>query len=160
MRSFQVLTVVVDVDGTIRDSGHRANALPQKSDRGTTAAWSEYNRLGLDDVPRWRVIEFVEILQSSSECEVILLASSTDLNGIKKWLLNDDVQYDRLFCRDIDDNRTPEEFKSHWCKVLKADIVIEDHPGIVKRLRSDGFTVLQIDSKDPAVIDAYGPMSA
>ena len=102
----------------------------------------------------------MEILQSSNECEVIFLTSSTDRVGLEAWLLNDDVQHDWLFCREIDDNRTPEEFKSHWCKVLKADVVIEDHPGIVKRLRSDGFTVLQIDSKDPAVIDAYGPLSA
>lgn len=160
MRSCQLMTIVVDIDGTIRDAGHRANSLPPKSDRGTTAAWSEYNRLGLDDVPRWRVLEFVEILQSSNECEVILLTSSTDRDGLEAWLLNDDVQHDGLFCREIDDNRTPAEFKAHWCKVLKADVVIEDHPGIVKRLRSDGFTVLQIDSKDPAVIDAYGPMSA
>lgn len=64
-----------------------------------------------------------------------------------KWLSSvflTKIQSDKLFMRPENDRRHASEVKLDWFKELKADIVIDDDPRIVKLAAENGILALQV----------------
>lgn len=142
------MRIAVDVDGTLFDCMGRAHLIP--ADPSRSENWIEYNRSRHLDVPRQRVIDLVNGMIVD---EVILVTScgAAARKEMADQLAGAYVLHGGLDMRPMDDHRNSHDYKMSRYRELKPDLIIEDHPWLVKTLRAEGFTVLQIDSKDPSI---------
>ena len=103
------MIIFCDIDGTLFNNEHRANATP--TDRSNTANWHEFNAQHIYDTPIQYRIDLLNAL--AMEHMVIYLTSRTDTfhDSTKAQLNMAKCPPGHLVMRGVDEHRSSAEFK-------------------------------------------------
>lgn len=136
-------TLVVDLDGTLADLGHRLHLVKgPKKDFDTF-----YSLVGGDGLNEW--CEQLMRLFWASGFEVVIVSArrrACDADT-RRWLKEFQVRYSSLFLLRPDGDSTPDqELKRAWLKAYGPErilFVVDDRQKVVDMWRSEGMTCLQ-----------------
>ena len=138
-----MLTIIVDIDGTICDASHRMHLI-----EGEHKDWDAWYAGCSDDAPIEPVLQIVHILSHASRIDLVTGRNESSRAVTEAWLSKHAVRYDRLLMRGEHDRR-PDD-------VVKAEIyrqhfepgsvwfVLEDRDRVVRMWRGLGLTCLQV----------------
>lgn len=126
-------TILVDIDGTL---AHNTGRSPY-----------DWHRV-LED----RVDESVaKVIKDIASIPIIICTgrSAAALEDSKKWLAENDITYDEIYCREYRDNRPDWVVKEEmWRDIAKRHNIIaliDDRDQVVNRARALGLKVLQVE---------------
>lgn len=142
--------IVCDIDNTISDASHREHFL-KKSPKD----WDKFFEAQTKDEPKFEIINLVEACLGFSPRgfpTVVLLTARPEKywKQTVKWLSKYGVPYTELVMRPDGDRRDDAELKVEQIKDIeqryneKVWYVLEDRDRVVKALRDEGYTVLQV----------------
>jgi hypothetical protein len=138
-------TVLVDLDGTLADTAHRAHLLNKKP-----RDWSAYSKACGDDSPIDAVISAVKGLHEEDWRVVIVTGRTQDsMAETEHWLKYHGVPFDNIFMRPSGDTRKNPDFKRSVAEKLLKDgftigLAIEDHPGVAAVYAELGIPTLVV----------------
>ncbi len=140
--------VICDLDGTLADVQHRVHHIQDGNDD-----WDAFYGASGKDTPIEPVIELVRALAGAGHRIHILSGRREDTRATTEaWLARNQVPYERLLLRGLNDYTSDDELKRRW---LDADydlseilLVIEDRNSVVNMFRSLGLTCLQVAPGD------------
>lgn len=144
--------ILVDVDGTLADIGHRLHYIKNKPKQ-----WGKFKKESYGDTPYKDIVWLVNVLASSGAHILIVTARTEDEREITKlWL--DEVAglkhiYDRMYMRKDGDYREDPIVKKELLEQIKLDgyepyMVIDDRNRVVKMWRELGLRCLQVRDGD------------
>jgi predicted kinase len=137
--------VIVDVDGTLSDTGHR-----RKLKENGKVDWSYFYRddLILADPPFSVVVDWVRGLY---EAYTVVIVSGRDAgssaHSTVAWLAKNNVPYHHIFMRNAGDRRDDTLVKQDILNKLPRDQVlftIDDRDRVVAMWRANGLTCYQV----------------
>jgi hypothetical protein len=141
------LVVVVDLDGTLCNSGHRDHL-------AQAGQWDEFHALLMDDEP-WQDVQLLVKTLSFTNMVVIGLTGRNERyrNATMGWLACHDIRPDRLLMRPDDSYLSDHELKP----ALLADyllssglsqqdvwFILEDRDKVVEAWRNAGYNCWQV----------------
>jgi FMN phosphatase YigB (HAD superfamily) len=135
-------TIIVDLDGTLADVGHRLHHLQGRK------SWKRF----FEGMPRDPVNVWCRTLMTAMKREgygIAIITGRPDEyeTAIRTWLLNHDVPYDRLHMRKSGDFRADDIVKKEILDAhfRKEDIlfVVDDRQTVVDMWRREGLVCLQ-----------------
>lgn len=138
--------IVFDLDNTLADAEHRSHLARDKK-------WNEFHAQAAQDKPVRNIRRLFIALYQDGEDVVILTGRPKKYEALTlKWLDSIGIEANFLLMRPNDNFKRDFEFKSEalaWlCKskmLTPADIILfEDRDTVVKALRAEGYTVLQV----------------
>jgi predicted kinase len=141
--------VIVDVDGTLSDTGHR-----RKPKENGKVDWAYFYRddLILADPPFSVVVDWVRGLY---ETHVVVIVSGRDAGSSAfstvEWLAKNNVPYHHIFMRNAGDRRDDTLVKQDILNLLPRDRVaftIDDRDRVVAMWRKNGLTCYQVADGD------------
>lgn len=137
-------TIIVDLDGTLADVGHRLKHVQQPGKKNWPAFFAAMH---LDELNVW-CRELMNAMKAAGFRIALVSGRPDDYEEtIKKWLLQYDVQYDLLYLRRGGDRRPDTIVKREILRRYfeKKDIlfVVDDRPSVVEMWRSEGLICLQ-----------------
>ena len=152
--------IICDVDGTIRQGGHRVHLLPTKEEIESAGdkpniAFTKFNEQSHLDSPMQPVIDMVNLMWESGYY-VIMLTSCTHsthtLDTLLSQLSNWKVVYNAVVMRGKDNHLFPVDFKQQFIydsgldKFEGAKYALDDCPKNCDMFRENGFTALQVEN--------------
>lgn len=148
--------VIFDLDGTLADGRHRLQALP-KVDPHLPRSWDEFNKLAIYDKP---IEDNIRVCNTLALCHhVIILTGRNEIvrKETEEWLKANDVYYDELIMRGLDDDRKDIHTKEEVVKRIGVENILcafDDLPHVVKHFRSLGITTHQVtEHEDEGRVD-------
>ena len=138
--------IIVDLDGTLSDYGHRVHLYKDKD-------YDAFNKAGIGDKPIENICNIVRRLHDE-ETEIVIMTArdETCRKDTSKWLRLNDVPCDKLIMRPIGDNSSDPICKLKLFKenFNNKDIwfVLEDRNSVVEMWRDEGLTCLQVAPGD------------
>jgi hypothetical protein len=142
-------TIIVDLDGTLADVGHRLHHVRG----GQRKDWGAFFRaMPLDPLNVW-CRELMRAMQSADYTVAIVTGRPDDYEReIRDWLQKNDVPYDALHMRRAGDFRPDTVVKKEIldAEFRKEDIlfVVDDRQSVVEMWRKEGLVCLQCDPHD------------
>lgn len=151
--------VIVDVDGTLADVGHRTHHL-----RGAEKDWNAFHGAMQDDEPIAAVAMLVRLLHAAASRgdgldAVLIVTARHDRPDYKQttidWLEIQNIGYERLYMRRDNDIRPDRVVKAEILAQIIAEgydpiLAIDDRPETVKVWRDAGITTLQCSNDEPS----------
>lgn len=130
------MTIAVCLEDVLSDPSHRYE-LRNESYEAYQAAVSE-------DAPNLKLIDFLRKVDDD-----IVVYSTTPDNlrpSVLQWLIDQDLEVDRLLLKKKSDYRTDHEIKIEMVKSLDnlCKHVIENSTKVAEALRADGYLVIQV----------------
>ena len=110
-RSFLKNIILVDLENTLSDSGHRMKWLKTNN--------KKFNEEFKNDAPDLNIINFTNSFYSSNyNIKIVVLSAKREeyRQMAESWLKNNNVIYDELVMQRDKDKRTPPEYKSDFVK--------------------------------------------
>jgi len=137
--------VIVDIDGTLTDTAHRAHHLQKKP-----KDWKAFNAAMHLDAPNLIIIDMVNALWFAGY-DIVLCSGRERANETitKEWLKQHGVDYDALFMRPTGDYRDDVLVKRELLEQIKAagyspQFAIDDRTKVVNDCwRNAGLICLQ-----------------
>lgn len=136
-------TIIVDLDGTLADIGHRRHFVDRKPKN-----WPAFFQgMHLDPLNEW--CRDLMIAMKNTGCRIALVSGRPDTyeKVIREWLQAHDVPYDALHLRKDGDFRADDIVKkeildAHFRKE-KILFVVDDRESVVRMWRKEGLVCLQ-----------------
>jgi len=156
-------SIIVDIDGTIADCGHRLHHINGfKNDVEAThkADWDAFHAETGNDSPIEPTCQMVRELYSAGWKIIMITGRSDSCRGdTVAWLEENRIGFDLLLMRKRGDHSQDQEIKRAWLHDLRVGrihlphmepprIVIEDRSRVVKMWREEGLIALQCDTGD------------
>lgn len=152
-------TIVVDIDGTIANGGHRLHRIPPKDQMHLTRAWDDFNLAAGDDTPLDDTVALVDMLWYSGK-KIVFMTGRNEISWdvTYNWLcetfrwfeedcgaVGDDVT---LIMRKESDNGTPVETKTKLLDLVRQQynvlFALDDDPAICTAFRKMGVQTYQV----------------
>lgn len=132
------VTLIVDIDGTLADDGHRKDLIPD---------WDRYFDAMGEDTPHHAIVELVNAMYESGYY-VVLCTGRPDSHreDTEAWLLEHEISHHDLRMRAAGDHRSSVEVKSDLVPDSYLENVlfaIDDRNQDVAMWRSRGIPCLQ-----------------
>lgn len=135
---------IFDLDNTLCDAEHRSHLAREKK-------WDEFHSLALKDDPTPIINIYEALVRDSAPC-VILTGRPEKYRALtENWFIKQDLPLVTMVMRADDDFRPDHEFKLEVVKRLITTMhrkqwvrIFEDRDSVVKALRAEGYTVLQV----------------
>jgi uncharacterized HAD superfamily protein len=135
---------VFDIDGVVADVRHRLHHLNKRP-----KDWARFfAAAGRDPV----LAEGIALAREYAESHVLvwLTGRPEHLRELTAdWLAKQDLPSELLFMRPEGDRRPAKDFKANQLRLLAAestvDLVVDDDPEVLTRIRRAGFTVRRAD---------------
>lgn len=139
-------TVVVDIDGTIADHGHRVHLVT-----GPNKDWDAfYSLVGEDDVHE-KIATLVRLLAKTYDIAYVTGRREACREETEKWLEENDLDYHyTLRMRQPGDKGKDYEVKPKMIEDFAKEIflILEDRTSVVNKWRELGYTCLQVKEGD------------
>jgi len=155
--------IIFDLDGTLANDDHRARYLhpPHTDPRcskvydgdgicpcGAKRDWSNYFARAGDDTPKPQVIQICKDLARWHQIYILSGRSESTADVTRKWLRQQEVQYDRLRLRGVDDRTQDDVLKIQWVEDMgirdRVICIFEDRQRVVDAWRAAGYTCFQV----------------
>jgi uncharacterized HAD superfamily protein len=141
-------TVVIDLDGTLADLGHRLHFVRQEHKQ-----FDEFHAAAKGDTPNAWCVALMGAMKSQGYLVYIVSARPKRLNSVTTcWLSDHEVPYDKLILlRDNDDHTKDQELKRDWVRGYGAHKIlfwVDDRERVVTAIRGEGIVVLQCQHWD------------
>lgn len=138
-------TVVVDLDDTLFNAGHRKHLVDVKDGKPDFKAFNEMSK---HDTPNDEVVEKVLKWQDQGN-EVVIFSGRTDnmKPDTEKQLKNLGIKPSAIYMRSEEDRTPSSKLKEKWLEELKdRDIVaaIDDHDGNIRMFRRHGINSYKV----------------
>jgi phosphoglycolate phosphatase-like HAD superfamily hydrolase len=143
------MLVVFDLDGTLCDNSAREHLAkkaagappgPEKS-----AAWDQFHAGIPLDTMIWPIaVTLSAFYLMGHQIELWTARPEKYRTDTDRWMLTRDLPYHELLMRPEGDWRHAYELKMEWAAERKPQLVFEDHPETVKRMRAAGIVVAQV----------------
>jgi phosphoglycolate phosphatase-like HAD superfamily hydrolase len=145
-------TIILDLDGTLADCGHRLHLASGKD-------WPAFHALSVEDKPHEDIMHFIEALQNGQMFNdhfsvVICTGRNEEFRLITHaWLTRHGITYDALLMRPNDDYSKDGELKvrllaEHFGSIEEARrrvlFALDDRDTSVEGLRNAGLPVWQV----------------
>lgn len=135
--------IIIDLDGTLANINERRNAL------GTHKNFNLfYSNIPKDKLNVW----CKEIINKfKQDHKIILVTGREEIEEVKidtnKWLIKNDIHYDKIFFRKLNDNRRDsiikeEIYENNIKEKYKILFVVDDRKQVVEMWRDKGLTCL------------------
>lgn len=141
---------IFDIDGTLADIKHRRRFLNENPPN-----WRKFNDLMGDDTPNKPVLSLYMTLWGTSRYELILASGrSENFRSItEKWLVWNEIPFERLLMRNKDDHRADYLVKQDIHDQLISEgivieFVVDDRQQVVDMWRKNNVVCLQCDVGD------------
>jgi uncharacterized HAD superfamily protein len=138
--------VIVDMDGTLADVGHRLHYIRGKGKPNWKKFFSEQRH----DLPIKAILKQVCELAGDHEIVIVTGRPKQYFHETQQWLRKYKVPYSRLYMRPKGDHRPDFLVKKD---ILKKDIgaqrvvmVLEDRPRVCEMYRQAGLKVIEVPS--------------
>jgi len=130
------MIIAVCLEGALSDPSHR-NELKNDSYEDYQAAVSE-------DVPNEKLINFLK--RWDGEIAVYSTTPDNLRPAVLQWLLDRDLEVDKLILKKKNDFRPDAEIKIGMVKSLdkECEVVVENAMKVAEALRADGYLVIQV----------------
>lgn len=146
-----IRTYVIDIDGTVSDSRHRAHLAQNKQ-------WDAFHAASIDDPPHPEMIRFVKDLYGAfilADGDVVFCTGRNERYReiTLEWLARHDVFPTTVLMRPDDDytrdgdmklRMLDQHFGSREAALKSVEIVFDDSDTVIETLRNAGFVVAQI----------------
>jgi len=137
-------TIIVDLDGTLADVGHRLHYVKAKGKKNWKGFFSDMH---LDPINVW-CLELMKAMKAAGFLIDIVSGRPDDYGQvIKTWLSQNNVPFDRLFMRRGGDFRADDIVKREilYEHFQKDDVlfVVDDRESVVRMWREEGLVCLQ-----------------
>ncbi len=126
--------IVIDFEGTLSDDSHRSGARD----------WNEYHALISRDKPIEAAIALAEAFRSEYEIVVISTTPEKYRQEITKWLLDNEVECDKVLLPAKRTYDVEAVTKTNLLKPIDVFIVFDDNASTVQSLRDVGYTVMEV----------------
>ena len=141
--------VVVDLDGTVRDTRHRHHMIDRAAPGGVN--WDAYSEACAGDTPVPGAVRLVRMLAEQHLIIVVSGAQDVGWDQTVAWLRRHDVPYHALMMRTPDEKGIPNPvLKARWVKERLADVpvvlAVDDHPGVAEAFAELGIPTLLVAS--------------
>ena len=145
-----IKSILFDIDGTLADVEHRRIYLnKEKPD------WKSFNNLMGEDTLNKPIVELYKTLWETKKYEIILVSGRSEAfrKITEQWLVWNNIPFEELKMRPLNDNRSDDIIKEEILKNLqknKKDILfaVDDRQQVVDMWRKNGITCLQCDVGD------------
>jgi predicted kinase len=143
--------VLLDIDGTIADCGHRREKL--QPDPLVKKDWHAFYQNVVADPPIVPIIDLAKTLEYAGYVIYVVSGRPIQLKGIEvgketvEWLANHNVPYKHLFMRNSGDSREDVIIKQEILDKLPKDrivYVLDDRSSVISMWRRNGLTALQV----------------
>ena len=141
--------IIVDIDGTIADTAHRAHHLNK-----TPKDWEGWNGSIEADEPKKIIIDIVKSL-SEKDISVLLVTGRFEALREKtiNWLMKHEVPFNSIYMRKNGDYRSDHVIKKDiFTKAIQPTFdtiaVFEDRDSVVEMWRSLDLVCLQVQKGD------------
>jgi hypothetical protein len=154
--------VIFDLDGTLADDGHRNHYLhPPHSGTcakvydangvcgcGSRRDWASYFAGAGDDSPKPQVIQVCRDLARWHQIYILSGRCESTADVTRKWLRQQEVPYDKLKLRAIEDRTQDDVLKLQWVEDMgikdRVICIFEDRQRVVDAWRAAGYTCFQV----------------
>lgn len=154
--------VIFDLDGTLADDRQRNHYLHPRHygpctihygpdgicDCGAKRDWTSYFAEASNDIPKRNVIQVCKDLARWHKLYIYSGRSESTADVTRRWLRNNDIHYDKLRLRGIDDRTDDHILKLKWVEEdkISQDIIciFEDRQRVVDAWRAAGYTCFQV----------------
>lgn len=135
--------IIFDIDGTLSDPSHRLHYLENKD-------WDSFYNACDNDPPVKHLIYLVQELNKDHCIYIFTGRPERTREKTQKWLLDNGVNYDKLFMRKDDDHRPDYEIKAEMLEALSLPIwfAVDDRDQVVNMYRDKGILCLQCKEGD------------
>lgn len=149
--------IIVDIDGTISNYGHRKHYLESmQQDRhdDKRPEYDVFNRAAVHDEPIREIISIVHWAQHVDTKIILMTGRSDKYRDITtEWLTLHQVRYDHLFMRKQGDYSSDaaakrELYMSHIAGKYNVLFVLEDRDKVVDMWRALGLRCLQVAKEE------------
>jgi len=139
--------VIVDMDGTLADVGHRLHHIKGAGQKN----WKAFFELMDDDPPNREVVDMVANYARDHEILIVTGRPETYRRRTADWLSRNAVPFSRIYMRPNGDHRPDYVVKKEILESLGSDkksvaLVIDDRPSVCDMWRSCGLKVHQVDT--------------
>jgi|TARA_R100000995_G_scaffold693_1_gene455 uncharacterized HAD superfamily protein len=138
--------ILVDLDGTLSDYGHRVHLYKERD-------YEAFNKAGIGDKPIENICNIVRRLKDE-ETDIIVMTARDDScrEDTARWLKLNDIQYDGLLMRKSGDMSSDPVCKKNlfneYFDYKDIWFVLEDRKCVVDMWRGEGLTCLQVAPGD------------
>lgn len=130
------MIIAVCLEGTLSDNNHRKDLRDE--------SYEAYQAAVKDDVPNLKLIEFLKLWGG----EIVVYSTTPDnlRPAVIQWLLEKDLEVDKLILKKKNDYRQDQEIKIEMIKSLdnRCKFVVENVNKVAEALRADGYLVIQV----------------
>lgn len=140
---------IFDMDGTLSDCEHRRHHVS-----GDNKDWKSFFAEIHNDLPKHHIVELARFYQSDGYHIFICTGRNAAHHKItERWLIWNNVPFNRIYMRDDDDQRPDHEVKRDMLGLMRDEgflpmIAVEDRDSVVKMWRQEGLTCLQVAEGD------------
>lgn len=131
--------IIVDIDGTLADSGWRIPIAPD---------WDDYHSQSIFDAPYKDTISLLQYLQHGFNIALVTRRNAKWRHVTMKWLRKHHVPYQELIMPNDDDFRSSTDIKKEVVEMMlkERDILfaLEDDPKIVEMYRGLGISTFHV----------------
>jgi uncharacterized HAD superfamily protein len=148
--------VIVDIDGTVADVGHRLHHIQGPKRKN----WKKFFEAMHRDEPIPEVIDRVREMAATSEI-VLVTGRPANYEGVtRQWLQRHEIPFDRLLMRRAGDHRADFVAKEDLLRELPIErvvLAIDDRAPVCEMYRRHGIEVWEIesDTANQKVNEAY-----
>lgn len=153
--------ILMDLDGVICDSSHRAHLVPPADRRQCNEAWYPFVAECVNDAPINAGLEMLNALLSSTPVFIITSRQQNFSQQTHQWLKGrvSGALYPEIIYRADHDHRPPAEYKRHVLRKLIAQgyeilFAIDDDPQIVEMYQQENIATFQPVTRCVSVIPA------
>ena len=138
--------VIVDMDGTLADVGHRLHYIRGRG----KPDWKRFFEEQRHDLPKKRILKQVCELANTHEIVIVTGRPDKYMDETAAWLRKYKVPYSRLYMRPAGDHRPDFLVKKDILKkkigAHRVVIVLEDRPRVCEMYRQAGLKVIEVPS--------------
>lgn len=149
--------MIFDIDGTLACCKHRLSHILEKEPKD----WDTFDSLTHLDTPIYNVIKILWLTASNPFIRVVLLTGRNERTreATVAWLNNNDVHFDILEMRNLEDHRPAAKIKLERLDDLgytpdQVISIFEDEPNTVKELRAAGYHVCDVGGWEDGYAEA------
>lgn len=139
--------VIVDMDGTLADVGHRLHHIKGPGKKN----WHKFFEGMDEDAPNREIVDMVREYANNHEIVIVTGRPDSYRRRTMQWLKRYDISFSRLFMRPAGDHRPDYVVKKEILNSLGADkervtLVIDDRPSVCDMWRECGLNVHQVET--------------
>ncbi len=153
--------ILMDLDGVICDSRHRAHLVPPEDKRHCNEAWHPFVAECVNDAPIPAGLEMLNALLCTIPVFIITSRQENFSQQTGQWLEGrvPGTQSPEIIYRANDDHRPPAEYKRHTLRKLVAQgyeilFAIDDDPQIVEMYQQESIATYQPFTRCASVTQA------